>query len=104
MSRPGESVRCEGTVPTRSRTGSCTRAINVRVEATEERHSCQDAVRPQLLSPSLRVDGDGARLVQALRDHHVAEGAIEAGYLDHVEALIRPVDVSCGGAHSRHLI
>lgn len=49
---------------------------------------------PQL-SPSLRVDGDGPRLVQALRDHHIAEGAVEPSHLDHVKALICPVDVSC---------
>lgn len=59
----------------------------------------QDMVRAQLLSPFLRMDGDGARLVQALRDHHVAEGAVESRHLDYVEALIRPVDVSCGEAH-----
>lgn len=39
------------------------------------------------------VDGDGSGLVQALRDDHVAEGAVQPGHFDHVEALIRPVNV-----------
>lgn len=47
------------------------------------------------LSPFLRMDSDGARLVQALGDHHIAEGAIQSGHLNHIKALIRPVDVSC---------
>lgn len=55
------------------------------------------SVPARLLSPFLGVDGDGARLVQALRDHHVAEGAIEPSHLDHIEALIRPVDVPYHG-------
>ena len=42
------------------------------------------------------MHGDGARLVQALGDDHVAEGAIEPGHLDDVEALVRPVDVPWG--------
>ena len=39
------------------------------------------------------MDSDGAGLVQALGDHHVAERAVQSGHLDHVEALVRPVDV-----------
>lgn len=67
----------------------------LRVESKEELHRCQDVVHPRLLSPFLRVHGDGARLVQALRDHHVAEGAVEPSHLNDIEALVCPVDVSC---------
>lgn len=37
---------------------------------------------------------DGTRFVQTLRDDHVAERAIESGHLNHIKALISPVDVS----------
>lgn len=43
------------------------------------------------------MDSDGTRLVQALGDHHIAERAIQSSHLNHIEALIRPVDVSCEG-------
>lgn len=49
------------------------------------------------LSPFLRVDSDGTRFVQSLGDHHVAEGAIQSGHLDHIKALVCPVNVSCRG-------
>lgn len=39
------------------------------------------------------MDGNGAGFVQTMRDDHVAEGAIESGHLNHVEALVGPVDV-----------
>lgn len=45
--------------------------------------------------PSGWVDGDGSRFVQTLRDNYVAEGAVQPGNFNHVEALIRPVNVPC---------
>ena len=47
------------------------------------------------------MDSDGTGLVQALGNHHVAEGAVQSGHLDHIKALVCPVDVSCGGCR-RH--
>lgn len=44
--------------------------------------------------PSGWVDSDGSGFVQALRDDDVAEGAVQPGHFNHVEALIRPVNVS----------
>ncbi|TNN81336.1 hypothetical protein EYF80_008392 [Liparis tanakae] len=34
-----------------------------------------------------KVHSDGSRLVQALGDHHIAEGAVQSGHLDHIKAL-----------------
>lgn len=39
------------------------------------------------------MNGDGAGFVQTVRDDYVAERAIKSGHLDHVEALVCPVDV-----------
>lgn len=51
------------------------------------------------------MDGDGTGLVQTLGDHHVAEGAVQSRHLDHIKALIRPVDVSCGGLRrNKHVL
>lgn len=49
----------------------------------------------RISSPLLRVHSDGPRFVQALGDDHVAEGPVQPGHLNHIKALIRPVDVSC---------
>lgn len=45
-------------------------------------------------SPSLWMDSDGAGLVQTVRDDYVAEGAVESSHLNHVEALVCPVNVA----------
>lgn len=44
--------------------------------------------------PFLWVYRDRAGLVQPLRDHHVAEGAVQPRHLDQVEAMIRPINVT----------
>lgn len=46
-------------------------------------------------SPLLWMDRDGSWLVQPLRDDDIAEGPVQPGHLDDIEALVRPVDVSC---------
>lgn len=43
------------------------------------------------------MHGDGTWFVQALGDHHIAEGAIQSGHLDDVKTLVCPINVSCGG-------
>lgn len=48
------------------------------------------------------MDSDGTRLVQALGDHHIAEGAVQSGHLNHIKALVRPVDVSCRGQREKN--
>lgn len=53
-------------------------------------------------SPSLGMDGDGSRFVKTVRDDNVAEGAIKSGHLDHVEALICPVDVPYATQQHHH--
>lgn len=57
-----------------------------------------------LCSPFFWVDSDGAGLVQALGDDHVAEGAVESGHLNHIKALVSPVDVPYGGTEHQHNI
>lgn len=37
---------------------------------------------------------NGTWFVQTVRDDHIAEGAVEPGHLDHIKALIRPIDVA----------
>ena len=39
------------------------------------------------------MDSDGPGFVQTGRDDHVAEGPVQPGDLDHIEALVRPVDI-----------
>ncbi len=45
-------------------------------------------------SPFLWMYSNGTRFVQTLRDDHIAEGAIESGHLNHIKALISPIDVA----------
>ena len=45
-------------------------------------------------SPFNWVDSDGSGLVQALGNDNIAEGAIQPGHLDHIKALISPVNIS----------
>lgn len=45
-------------------------------------------------SPFLWMYTNGTRFVQTLRDDHIAEGAVESGHLNHIKALISPIDVA----------
>jgi len=40
------------------------------------------------------VNSDGPGLVQTLGNDYIAEGAIQPGHLDHVKALVSPVNIS----------
>lgn len=40
------------------------------------------------------VDRDGSGLVKALGNDYIAEGAIQSGHLDHIKALVSPVNIS----------
>ena len=48
------------------------------------------------------MDGDGPGFVQTGGDDHVAEGPVEPGHLDHVEALVGPVDIPWEHDATRH--
>lgn len=40
------------------------------------------------------MDSDGSGFVQALGNDYIAEGAIQPRHLDHVKALVSPVNIS----------
>ncbi len=52
------------------------------------------------------VDSDGSGLVQALGNDYIAEGAIQPGHLNHIKALISPVNISCKrtGMHISYVV
>lgn len=41
------------------------------------------------------MDSYGSGFVQALGNDNIAEGAVQSGHLDHIKALVGPVNISC---------
>lgn len=57
-------------------------------------HNKRQEVRVTQISPFLRMYSNGPRFVQSLGDDHISKRAIQSGHLNHIKALVCPIDVS----------
>ena len=100
--RQDETARSADTDPIQSRTDTCEHEQRVRRSSDVRLFVKGEKMRGS--SPFLRVDSDGSGFVQPLWDDHIAERAIQPGYLDHIKALVSPVDVSYGGQKKGYIV
>lgn len=61
-------------------------------------------LRVTQISPFLRMYSNGPRFVQSLGDDHISKRAIQSGNLNHIKALVRPVDVSYSTQRNKVLL